>query len=251
MHSNDEYSSDDLRNILDEIPENIRVMDEGVDPEIQIEFLQIISEIQKEKPVPVDIVKSATLLRNENEDLEVRKRLLVRLATFPGIEWYKTLETYLSESSTEIRPYALYALQLSRMLLLSDLSDNDETYVTTGLGGKSNKFRIYCVIIPEGDKPFSDKQAKIITREFNFYAAQKDIEVENFRFLYEYASFAILLPFDIPLNDFMHPAIEECNHYGNFICDGFFATNVKIPTHKEILDVIQEKIKPNNNLLQT
>lgn len=236
-------SFDNFDDLKSQIQGVVKVLEQGIDPAIQLEFLQILSDIQSDAGfTDIQTEEVFRILSERTCPINEKKKYLAHLVSLSKVESFKPLKDFSSKTRSAIKPYALFALQLINMSLMHEFSDENDAFICSGLGGKNDALRVFCMIIPHYKCPFDDKQAKLIEREFSFQGMQKGVEVSNFKFLFEYASFEILLPFTISLNDFLTPAIDECNAYGNFISPHFFATNMRIPSHTELIHIINSKL---------
>ncbi len=88
--------------------------------------------------------------------LQVKKEILARLATIEKVECYRVIEAFLEIAEEDLHDWALLALNESRMLLESKILDENQVFISTGLGGKEEKLR-YFVALMSRTKSGSDR----------------------------------------------------------------------------------------------
>lgn len=72
--------------------------------------------------------------------------MLTVLATLDDISIYRAIENF-SKQDTPLKSWATVALQQSRMLIQSNLLEDPEIFISTGLGGRGNLLRYFCVFL--------------------------------------------------------------------------------------------------------
>ncbi|MFZ5941083.1 MAG: hypothetical protein ACOYXB_10975 [Bacteroidota bacterium] len=242
----------DNENLLDKIkemfgtnPGTFNIMEEQIDIDLQMDYFEASRRIASE----VDEFWAMDQAKNLIEDdypLEVKKRILARLASMEKVEAYRVIENYLKVADPEIRDWTQLALQESRMHLESQLLEENQIFISTGLGGKEHKLRYFVVLIARSRKILSEVQQKVIKSEFAFILKKYDAEIEEIEFSDYLATILLLLPINYPIKQVFTEAIEECNQYGDFLRDHFIVTNVKKLTFKEIRDFIERKKKKSS-----
>jgi hypothetical protein len=220
---------------------SIRIVDDIINVKDQEQFLRLARKIKPNKVSNMEALRMADRLFETDVTIPEAKKILVILALRSNIEAFRVIEKYKEVAPPKLQDFARFSFYISRTLVEGDLSDNPPSLISTGLGGKNNKLRMFIAIFPS----FEVLSVKIKPElsEWNGKKLQKlPIETEKLHFLFEYTSLRILVPLNIDLTDVIKEFINECNKYGNFIFEGFFATNVTLPTHREILTAI-EKVK--------
>ena len=66
------------------------------------------------------------------------------------------------DGSFLLTDWAYMALMESRIMLESELSEEKQIYISTGLGGKGRKLRFYLLLQTNENKPFLDYQRNVI-----------------------------------------------------------------------------------------
>jgi hypothetical protein len=133
------------------------------------------------------------------------------------------------------------ALVSSRIVLTSDLSGQQQVYISSGLGGQDKKLRFFSLFTTNNRQEFSELQKEIIDREFTFHLKTADVYIEKFDIKNNYFTILLLFPFDEDIRSRLNSAVEECNQYGNFLNTKFLFTNIKILNEKEIGTLLNKK----------
>ncbi|HBK30019.1 MAG TPA: hypothetical protein DDZ78_00130, partial [Porphyromonadaceae bacterium] len=82
---------------------------------------------------------------------------------------YRSIETYHSSPlEPELQNWSSMALVSSRIVLNSDLSGQQQIYISSGLGGQDKKLRFFALFAAKDRLPFTALQREIIEREFRF-----------------------------------------------------------------------------------
>ncbi len=233
----DENIYDRIEDIFGHFPENLSILEEQIDIDLQMEYFEFSRNIKKDD-VPGKILSMRAKLLDKDHSIENKKRLLVQLASLEEVEAYRSIEKYLAEPDKELKDWAVLAYQESRMLLQSKLLDENQVFISTGLGGKGSSLRYFVVLINSFDSPFDKLQQKIIRTEFDFHLKKHEAELEEVNFMGYFCSLLVIVPIKASIRDVFRAAIAECNEYGGFIRDNFIVTNVKTLTVEEISDFI-------------
>lgn len=174
--------------------------------------------------------------------LDEKKNLLVLLASLEKVEAFRTIEKYAKKPDPELREWSILALQESRMMIQSSLMDEQQVYISTGLGGRGQKLRYFVVLIGrEDDKDYSPVQQKLLNNELEFAITKIDGELEEMRFHKNLAIAIILLPVKSDIQGVFIGVINECNQYGDFVRQDIIITNVKRMSVDEIKLFVNRK----------
>jgi len=234
--------AEEFYHYITEHSSNIRIVDDIINVKDQEQFLRLARKLKPNKVGDEHALKMAARLFESDLTIAEGKKILVILALRSNIEAFRVIEKYKEVAPPKLQDFARFAYYISRTLIEGELSDNPPSLISTGLGGKDNKLRMFIAIFPSFEGTFSENQARIIRMEWEETCKNYQIETEKLRFLFEYTSLRILVPLNIDLSAVVKEFIAECNKYGNFVYEGFLATNVDIPSHREILSAI-ERIK--------
>src|SRR5690606_30975066 len=175
------------------------------------------------------------ILFSPDESIERKKRSLSLLASIPDVGAYRSIETYHSSPlEPELSHWSSMALVSSRIILSSELSGQQQVYISSGLGGHDKKLRFFSAFTTTNREPFTELQKEIVEREFNFQLQKADVIIEKFEIKEKYFTILMLFAFDIDAKSILNEAVAECNEYGNFLDTRFLFTNVKVLNDKEL-----------------
>ena len=124
------------------------------------------------------------------------------------------------------------------MLLESKILNENQVFISTGLGGKGTKLRYFIVFFTNKGKTFNEFHKNILASELEFYFKQANAEVEDMMFFDNFATFKAVIPLSIPLKNLFKDIILECNQYGDFLMSNFIITNVRCLSEEEIYDFL-------------
>ncbi|MFW5658010.1 MAG: hypothetical protein ACOCYF_01025 [Bacteroidota bacterium] len=231
---------DKIQEIFGTMPANLNVLEEEIDVDLQMEYFEH-SKNHKTSLSMEEIIQKKDDIFLEGISVPEKKDRLVELASIENIEAYRTIQRYLQEPEDDLRDWAMLALQESRMLIESKLLDENQIFISTGLGGKGFKLRYFVVILSRNFSDFTRMQRKIIRNEFEYILKKVDAEIEEIRFRKNMSSILAIIPLNISIKDIFRRAIEESNQYGDFIKTNFLVTNVKKLSFREIKDFVEKQ----------
>ena len=91
----------------------------------------------------------------------------------------------------------------------------------------------------------TDLQKQIVEREFRFQLEGAKVDIETFEIEKNYFTILFLFPFKTDVRAVLQSAVEECNQYGNFLCEKLLFTNVKVFNDEEIQTLLDNDLKMN------
>lgn len=230
-----------LNDFLQSLPEHFQVLETPVDVETQLAYYQRSRMIEKPAPHP-DKETLETMERQlaEGSDPEEKKQLMVRLASLDMPEAYRILERYAARPDAALKDWSIMALHESKMVLESALLDENQVYISTGLGGRGDMLRYFAVILHKRGalEPF---QAKVLEGEIRDAVAQAEGETERIGHSTAFSTVQLLVPVRNDLTRILIHAIQESNAYGDFLETDMLITNMKILSEEEILQLVARK----------
>ncbi|WP_455639582.1 hypothetical protein [Parabacteroides sp.] len=237
-----------FRDSFNKMDGHLHILEQRVPVELQMEYFKYSEQVRKGKAKPDLTDTDYTAFRESLSDPEAttdhKKYILSMLATSHQVKAYRMLEDYVQHPDDDVSNWAYMALMESRISLESELSDEKQIYISTGLGGKGEKLRFYVLMLSKERKPFLEYQRKVIEREFAYYLPKADCEIERLTIAEQYVELVFLIPVRADIKMTLDQVINECNQYGDFLSDIFTITNVKELTPQEVADIIN---KDGNN----
>lgn len=231
---------DKLKELFGDLSANLNVLEEKIDMDVQMEYFELSKKLKKSVNSD-EVLSLSDQLFVENIPFEDKKELLTKLAQVGRVEAYRLLEGFVSDPPAGLRDWSILALQENRMLLESKLLDENQIFISTGLGGKGTKLRYFVALVGKSDKPFSSFQKRIIKNEFEYNLVKYNSELEKIDYSDNIASVLAVVPMNKTIKSVFEEVINECNHYGDFLQKDFIITNVKELTFNEIRAYLQEQ----------
>jgi len=234
-----------IQELLGNLRGNFNILEEQIDIDVQMEYF----ELSKDSKKTLDIERTLNIqdsLFSEDFSLEQKKKLIVKLACIDKVEAFRILERYRKNPDPELKDWAALAMQESKMLLESSLLDENQVFISTGLGGKGLKLRYFIVFLTKGNITLSDLQKKIVNTEVNFVFKKYGAEIEKINFSNNFATIKTIIPIQVQLNEMFEQTIENCNQFGDFLQINFIVTNVKELSIEEITQVLETSKFPGN-----
>ncbi len=228
------------------LPQQMIVIESGIDPQILKEYFEqatLIAEANdlEEKQFHVNLFEEALFDTEVNE--KGKQIMLINLAQVGSIEAYRVIEKFVNTTSDEnLKKWALLALQECRMSVESELTDETQGYILSGLGGKSNKLRYFFAVAAYKNTQLSPYQHQLVELELKSNCTKYQAEIEEVRFASQYISFVLLVPLEVAVGQIIEDTIDQCNEMGNFLMPNFLVTNVLIPT-EEMMDELVDDLQ--------
>ncbi len=227
-----------IREAISSLPENFSILEEQIDVELQMEYFNYGRELKASFSDEL-ILKHQQDLFDKDVPIAEKKNLLVLLASQEKVEAFRTVEKYAKNPDPELRDWSILALQESRMVLQSSLLDEQQVYISTGLGGKDQKLRYFVVFVgQEGLAEYSEIQRKLIQTELDFSIKKNNGVLEEISFTENLAISVLLLPVKSDIQGVFSSIIIECNQYGDFVRPDIIITNVKRMSVDEVKQFI-------------
>lgn len=238
----EEFLYNRIREALEHIPSNFNVLEEQIDVQLQMEYFKFARKFRKKKDMKL-AAEMGDLLFEEEVPSEMKRKILVALASLPEVEAFRTIERYFKAPDEGMKDWATLAFQESRMLLQSSLLDEQQVFISTGLGGKGQKLRYFIVFLNREGSGLTPMQAKLLHDELQYVVDQNSGELEEFSEMMDYTTAQVILPLKAPLKEIFRGVITECNQYGNFLHEDMVITNVKRLSPSEIVEILNQQKK--------
>lgn len=225
----------------------LNILEEQIDINVQMAYFKAAKKIKNsDKTFSIEDLPS---LDDESLSLTEKKHCLVKLASIDDPRAYRIIEAYAKKSEGYLKDWSILALQDNKMLMEMSLLNENQVFISTGLGGKGDKLRYFIVLIGKDDE-FKDFQKKIVSSEFELTLKNNDAELEEMKFVGKYVLITTLIPFSLAFDTMFKNILVECNQYGNFLNPNFLITNVKKLNIQEIESFVSRKSKKRENLFE-
>lgn len=228
-----------IQQILGKHSDKLNILEEQISLDIQLEYFEAS---KKYKNLPPDrettVLETPLLFEPETSD-EIRKDILVRLASVGDVETYRIIERY-AATPGNLKEWAVLAKQESRLAVENALLDEEQVLISSGLGGREGKLRFCVVLLSQSKAPFNAVQEDVIRKEFDFVLRQNSSELEEIEFAESFAIITALVPISLSVREIMKGAVNECNQLGSFVANNFIITNVKHFTLDDIHQFLNE-----------
>ncbi len=137
-----------IRKALEELPENFSILEEQIEIELQMKYFEYAEKYRNQQQAEACFENREELFKTDvNEDR--KKEILSSLAMLDEVKAFRTIERFVKEAKGEIRQWAILAMQESRMLLQTSLLDEQQVFISTGLGVKDKSFAIMWFLLAE------------------------------------------------------------------------------------------------------
>jgi len=237
----DEIFYNNIQKAFENLPDDFNILEEQIDVEIQIQYFEFIRKI-REKTDHVEVFENSDELFMTKTSLERKKEILAALSVIDDVKAYRIIEKFITLSEGFIKQWAVLALQESRILLQCSLLDEQQVFISTGLGGRGQKLRYFVIFLNNAKKIILSKtQQKLLKDELTFELEKNQGEFESIDFIEGFSTALIMLPLKADIHTVFRNIIDECNQYGNFLKTDLIVTNVKIMSRGEILDLLSKR----------
>jgi hypothetical protein len=219
------------------------VLEQKVPVKLQMEYFKYSEHLRKSGlKIDDDAIESYKKdIYNQELPAEQKRHALATLATSNHVKSFRILEKYAQKPDPEVTNWAYMALMESRISLESELLEEKQIYISTGLGGKGNKLRFYILVLAAENKPFEEYQRRVIEREFDYYLSREECEIEYLTIHDVYVELLFLVPVRKDIKMTLENIVGECNQYGNFLSPSFRLSNVKEFTPDEIAAIVRKE----------
>lgn len=229
-----------IQKALENLPENFSILEEQIEIEVQMKYHEYAKKLRG-KNIQEECFEHKDDLFLPETQLERKKEILTAIASIDDVKAFRTIERFVGIAKGDLKQWGILALQESRMLIQSSLLDEQQVFISTGLGGKGQKLRYYVVFI-NGDehKILNTTQQKLLKDELVFELKAKEGEFETMDFMEGFSTSLVMLPLQTDIKMIFRNVIDECNQFGNFLSEDMIVTNVKVMSRSEIIQLLHQ-----------
>jgi hypothetical protein len=241
---------DNIQKALENLPDNFSILEEQIDMEVQWQYFEFSGKMRTPE-LSEECFENREQLFDPATGDGRKKEILSGIAIIDDVAAYRTIEKFMKTAGGELKSWATLAFQESRMLLQSSLLDEQQVFISTGLGGKGHKLRYFTVFINQQQQELlTSTQRKLLKDELIFELDKCDGEVEVVDFMEGFSTAQVMLPLKTDIKQIFRNIIDECNQYGHFLNDDFMVTNVKVLTRGEIIQFLEKNRKQADDELE-
>lgn len=234
-----EFNYNNIQDVLKNITGDYKILEETVDLEVQKSFYESSKNLQFDI-ASEDIDLLIDYLSSIDQTIDESKAALQKLAMIDSVKAFRAIEAYLENPLPELRDWATLSLQQSRMIIQSSLLDEQQVFISTGLGGKNDKLR-YMLIFPyKTPGEVGSIQQTVLEKELNFFLDKINGELEEIIFDEKFASTIALMPLKADVSTMINDLLIECNQFGNFLSEDAIITNIKKFSSEEIENILKK-----------
>lgn len=249
MEEKDKFYNN-IQKALENLPENFNILEEKIDIAIQKQYFDFSKNVRTTE-MSEECFEKREELFFEDTGTARKKEILSALALLNDVKAYRTIEKFVKTAEGNLKQWAILSLQESRMLLQSTLLDEQQVFISTGLGGKGQKLRYFIVFVNNKiNEILNSTQRKLLKDELIFELKDHEGEFEVIDFMEGYSTVQLMLPLKADLKKVLRSVIVECNQYGNFLSDDMIVTNVKVLSKGEIIQLLSKNKNTDSESLE-
>ena len=239
----EELFYNNIQRALDNLPKNVNILEEKIDLNTQMAYFEFSKEVRK-KDVAKECFEARDELFEKKVSAERKKEILTAIAGMDDVKAFRTIEKFLQTKNKKLKQWAVLAYQESRMLIQSSLLEEQQVFISTGLGGEGNNLRYFVVFIQKDrEEKLSKSQQKLLKNELIYEIEKGEGKFEQIEFIEGFTTANVLLPLQANIKVIFRNVIDECNQYGNFLDEDMIVTNVKVIGRDEIIEMLEHQVE--------
>mgnify|MGYP000025236144 CR=1 FL=1 len=232
-HNEEEYLE-----FLNNLPSNFRVMPHALRVGLHEEYMQFDTSIAEHLE---EIDELTAALYDVNSSIDLKKAIIIELAHAGEVAALQTLQAYTETAPEELQEWLQLATHECQMYLESDLLDENIVMISGGIGGEGHRMRYFMALIAQQTCSTSPDITNLVRTEFETIAQKNDSIIESFEVEEQFYKFMMLIPMNVPLDQFITTGIEEINNtLPNYLHNTYMLTNVAIPPNEHLVEFAQE-----------
>lgn len=223
---------EEIQEFLKSIPNDIKVVNEGINNAIVSDFYKYGVSASKEGDIsPIDI-----------NDIEQTKRTLAALAITGGIKNYRQIEDFIKKCGDKyLKSFATVGLLFCRHKIEEFLLDEDAVLIYGGLGAVDNRMRFFAAIPTK--HPLSQKEQKEVVLRFHTSVNKADSILEEVQYHDRYIVVIILGSMHYAIGPILDNALAGVV----FLEPEYYLTNAEIPSAEAIINWIENGVTEDDD----
>ncbi len=201
-----------IREILGGTPGTLKILEQKIDMDLQMEYYDCSIRVREEKSEEWAL-EHMQYLGEPGYSVDVKKEILARMASIESVECFRAIEAYMEQVLEPLLSWAILALNESRMLLESKIMDENQVFISTGLGGKDEKLRYFVVLMSRAKIELTSSQQMVIKNEFEFILKKFEAVIEESNFSGYLATILLLLPMNHSLKSVFKEAMQQLRRF--------------------------------------
>lgn len=227
---------------------SVKIFEEGIDIETQIEFEKITKSLIEDKKTEQNITIAEKKLLSEDTPEDIKKEILTRLSISEDVKAYRLIEHYKNICEESLKKWATLSLQKARAHIEHTLSNDEKIYISSGLGGSDDKLRYFFVLSASDNINFTKFHRDILKKEIEFVMQSHGSIAESILIYDYFATIVCLVPIHVSLDIIFKTILDECNAFGNFLSEKIIATNAEKFDNQTIEKMLNDELQEINEL---
>ena len=226
-----------LQQSLDGLKGQLHFLEINVPVDKQMEYFRYSENVRNDTRL-TSVEEQINVLFSPESSPKELKFSLSYLSISGDIKAFRAIESYNKEHSDD---WAAMSLLQAKITLESELSDEKQIFISTGLGGKEDKLRFSAFFKSNFLQTFSKYQRELIEKEFPYSIERQGGEVEEIKIAENYFTILFLVNLNVNIKVMFENVLNECNQYGDFINNSYIITNVKVFSEEDIQKELHNK----------
>jgi len=224
-----------IRDILGE-DHSFSILQEEVDINLQMQYFEMSKKYRRVLSLE-EIEEARALIFSKQSDKDSVHMALICLAATAEVSSFRVLESYLEQVEPLERGWAVLSYGECRVNLESQLLEQSQVFISTGLGGHKDRLRYFTVLLSEFGN-FTQLQHEVVTKELHFNLERANSIVEDIQFNGSSISVTSLIPMDVALQPLFTNIVKSCNSLGTFLSEDMIITNVRKLSVQDIEEIL-------------
>ena len=148
-----------------------------------------------------------------SHDCSLKRDVLTKLSAIKLPKAYSVLKQFGDDGAKDLRDWAAIALMGSRLNLTEDFTGDNMVFVVSGMGGVNDSIRYNLVLFNRLDRPFSEFERSLITKECQYHLAHFSGQPDSLDVRDRYARLVFLMPISESPRLFLEALLAGINEF--------------------------------------